>query len=516
MISQIGLRNVRLFGNVGYNFDLPPLTIFCGTNSSGKSTILKSFLLLRQSQGLREVYGTRPGILRLTGSQVDLGNYQSFVTDRKYNRNVEISLAIKDTMPRGMAETLARPKKLDLRLQETDSDIDYVLKAAFTFKASKRAIDTDEAGRISALNPQGILYRVIFELSVNQLVIATWSLRATWMRKGGIVYTLSIPASEIRGWGKGFRKLKRGISKKDGNLQLRTRLQGLLPSYAYVVSTGESVYKTHPEELQLPTHIQGSLMDFTTALIRIHYLAPLRTTAKRYYLTDYDVPFDLDPRGDFMPYVLGGAIEEPRVSNVLPKTKTVRRHRLSEALDIWLYYFRTGKRFNRKSTRTEFAVTTSKGSLVEIELKALKGALKHSIADSGFGYSQVLPILVRGLIAPRNSTIIIEQPELHLNPALQVRIADFLISLARAGKQVIVETHSEHIVNAVRVRAAKESDSFLSNNSKIYFIDIKRGSPVIHNMNIEPDGTVPGWPFDFFGEAAELTGELLRAQKARK
>lgn len=514
MITQIGLKNVRLFGGVGYNFDLQPLTIFCGTNSSGKSTILKSFLLLRQSQGIHEIYGTRPGILRLTGSQIDLGNYLSFVTDNKFNRNVEISLAVKDTIPRELAEVLARPKKVQLGLKERQANIDYVLKATFQFKASTRAIETDEAGRISTIAPQGVLRSVSFELSVNQLLIATWSVKATSAGKDGIGYTLSVPVSEATQWDRSFRAFIQKASRTDGTLNVRTQLQGLLPSY--VVAKGKSDYKKRPQDIRLPFHIDGSLSDFTSALGHIHYLAPLRTAAKRYYFANYDVSVDLDPRGDFLPYVLGGVIAEPKVSNVPPRMKTVKKQSLSQALNLWLYYFRTGKRFNKRSVRSEITVTTSKGSLVEIELKALKGTLKHSIADSGFGYSQVLPILVRGLIAPKNSTIIIEQPELHLNPALQVRVADFLISLARAGKQVIVETHSEHIVNAVRVQAAKQNDRFLSNNSKIYFIDIEGGRPVIHNMNIQRDGTVPEWPFNFFGEAAELTGELLRAQKALK
>jgi len=514
MITQIGLKNVRLFGSIGYNFDLAPLTIFCGTNSSGKSTILKSLLLLRQSQGMNEIYGTRPGTLRLTGSQIDLGNYSSLVTDNKYNRNVEISLAVKDTMPRDLAEALARPKKVKLEFKDRQPNIDYVLKATFEFKASKRPIDTDEAGRISMIAPQGILRSVAFELTINKLPMVTWSLKSTLKGKDGNEYILSLPVSEILRGDSFIRRLKRRPSKTDDILRVRTQLQGLLPSY--VVAEGESDYKKRQQELRLPFYIDGSLNDFKMALSRIHYLAPLRTAAKRYYLANYDVSVDLDPRGDFLPYVLGGAIAEPRVSNVPPRMKKIKKQSLSEALNVWLYYLRTGKRLNKKSRKNEFAITTSKGSLVEIELKALKGTLKHSIADSGFGYSQVLPILVRGLIAPPNSTIIIEQPELHLNPALQVRVADFLISLTRAGKQVIVETHSEHIVNLVRVRTAKEEDRFLSSNSKIYFIDIEDGRPVIHNMNIDPDGTVPGWPFNFFGEAAELTGELLRAQKAHR
>ena len=149
---------------------------------------------------------------------------------------------------------------------------------------------------------------------------------------------------------------------------------------------------------------------------------------------------------------------------------------------------------------------------VEINLKSFDGKSLHSLADTGFGYSQVLPIIVKGLMARKGSTIIVEQPELHLNPALQVRLADFFISLIRSGKQVIIETHSEHIVNTIRTRTATDKTGYLSSNTKIYFIDIERNKPIIHDMNIREDGTVPKWPLKFFREAANLTGELLRAR----
>jgi len=181
-------------------------------------------------------------------------------------------------------------------------------------------------------------------------------------------------------------------------------------------------------------------------------------------------------------------------------------------LNGWLYYLRTGKMYYYHKEK-EFQASTHKSSLVEIGLKGITGISVHSLADSGFGYSQILPILVRALMAPKGSTIIVEQPELHLNPALQVRLVDFFISMIRAGKQVIIETHSEHIVNTLRVRTAKDTTGYLFQNTKIYFLDLERNRPVIYDMNIKEDGTIPNWPANFFGEAANLVAELLRAQK---
>ncbi|WP_371418295.1 AAA family ATPase [Anabaena sp. UHCC 0253] len=137
----------------------------------------------------------------------------------------------------------------------------------------------------------------------------------------------------------------------------------------------------------------------------------------------------------------------------------------------------------------------------------------YSLADSGFGYSQVLPIVVKGLQAKPGSVLIVEQPELHLNPALQVRLASFFVAMMRADKQILIETHSEHIVNAIRVITAEDESGKLAGKCGIFFIDAESEIPVIHELSIKSDGTIPDLPKHFFGEAISLSGRLLRAQR---
>jgi predicted ATPase len=150
---------------------------------------------------------------------------------------------------------------------------------------------------------------------------------------------------------------------------------------------------------------------------------------------------------------------------------------------------------------------------VEIKIKSVTETHVYPLIDSGFGYSQVLPILVKGLLAKPGQTLIVEQPELHLNPALQVRLADFLIAMVGVGKQVLIETHSEHIIDAIRVLSVEDETGLLENKCRIFFIDTELDKPRILPLDIQKDGTVPDWPQHFFGEAASLTGRLLRAQK---
>jgi len=183
---------------------------------------------------------------------------------------------------------------------------------------------------------------------------------------------------------------------------------------------------------------------------------------------------------------------------------------LVKALDGWLRYLRTGEPFGEASNEGELAIATTRDVLVELSLRSTIGGASHALADSGFGYSQVLPILVRGLLAPTGSTLIVEQPELHLNPSLQVRLAEFFVGLARAGKQVLLETHSEHVVNSMRVLAA-ESEAEVD-QCAVFFLDAPNGKPEVHRLEVASDGIVENWPRNFFGEAANLRGRLLRAQ----
>jgi len=86
VINSVSLRNVRVFRREESNFRFGDLCIFCGTNSSGKSSVLKSLLLLRQSQGIEEPVRAQNGLLRFVGTQVDLGKFETFVSDRRTAR----------------------------------------------------------------------------------------------------------------------------------------------------------------------------------------------------------------------------------------------------------------------------------------------------------------------------------------------------------------------------------------------------------------------------------------------
>ena len=534
MITEIALRNIRLFGEQGQVFRLPKLTVFTGTNSSGKSTVLKSLLLLRQTLGISESSGMTPDTLRFVGSQVDLGTYDSFVFSREEHRQINIVIGVQNTLGQSEVEFLrslpglSESEKPSSNQTKSKSSLPYILKASLTFVSGHFLEDSTEQplkeGRedeeapppLREAIPQGVLKEGIFTITVERDQLLTWQVML--MRKlqnGDRQYKLIIPRDYFEKVG-GFNMME--VDEDDGkNVSVAVILSGVLPMGIFArpksEETKDEQRKMRSQSFPLPPIISRCLTHLHASLRRIHYLGPLRSPAKRYYIvsTSDFVP-SLDPTGEFLPNLLVSKADS-KVRHIPPGQSQVVTEKLVPALAQWLCYLRTGEELSCADTKEELKVSSLKHVLVELEVKSPVGTKVYPLADSGFGYSQVLPILVRGLLTPNNGTLILEQPELHLNPALQVRLATFLVHMARTGKQVIVETHSEHIVNSIRVLCAEDETGELANDSGIFFFDIVQGSPVVRELLIQSDGTVSEWPQNFFGEAASLTGRLLRAQK---
>jgi predicted ATPase len=127
---------------------------------------------------------------------------------------------------------------------------------------------------------------------------------------------------------------------------------------------------------------------------------------------------------------------------------------------------------------------------------------KVLITDVGFGVSQVLPVLVLCYYAPEGSTIILEQPEIHLHPSVQAGLADVFIDAIKTRKiQIIVESHSEHLLRRLQRRIAEEKDGLSSQDIKLYFCNSKQdGSSSLTTLEIDDFGNIANWPENFFGD----------------
>ena len=132
------------------------------------------------------------------------------------------------------------------------------------------------------------------------------------------------------------------------------------------------------------------------------------------------------------------------------------------------------------------------------------------ITDVGFGVSQLLPVLVLCYYVPENSTIILEQPEIHLHPKVQSDLADVLIDVVKnRNVQIILESHSEHLLLRLMRRIAEEEIS--ADDTALYFCQINDGTSETKHLDMDEYGNIRNWPQDFFGDS---TGELIKKTKA--
>jgi predicted ATPase len=142
------------------------------------------------------------------------------------------------------------------------------------------------------------------------------------------------------------------------------------------------------------------------------------------------------------------------------------------------------------------------GDLVALSLTDIRSGVVVTPADVGFGISQMLPIVVE-LLAHRESIICIEQPETHLHPRLQTRLADLLIESSRNGdlaNQLIVETHSEHLLLRLQ-RRIREGAIDPSDISVLYVDQDTDGNTTATHLRIDDEGEfLDEWPDGFFDE----------------
>ena len=105
----------------------------------------------------------------------------------------------------------------------------------------------------------------------------------------------------------------------------------------------------------------------------------------------------------------------------------------------------------------------------------------------GVGFSQLAPIILLCISSDNGDTILLEQPELHLHPAVQQKFANFALAFAENGIQIILETHSDHLVNRLRRELVESSDN-LDKLISIYFVERKEGLSKFTLANVDKFG----------------------------
>lgn len=150
-----------------------------------------------------------------------------------------------------------------------------------------------------------------------------------------------------------------------------------------------------------------------------------------------------------------------------------------------------------------------------IKISSSGRTTEMSATNIGFGISYSLPIIVTGLIAKKGSVFIIENPEAHLHPKGQSEIGYFIAKVAESGVKVVLETHSEHVVNGVR-RGALESQILKNEDATIYFFNGIKGNQ-LEKIKIEVDGggDLTHFPKDFFDQLNQDLSKIFQLKNSK-
>lgn len=177
---------------------------------------------------------------------------------------------------------------------------------------------------------------------------------------------------------------------------------------------------------------------------------------------------------------------------------------LSKQIEYWMDYIVPG---------IEFKVDE------DIDTRTAKLKIRQTTLDTdfnsphnfGFGISYLLPIIVTGLLAQAGSVFIVENPEAHLHPSGQSRIGQFLAQIAFSGVKVVLETHSEHVVNGIRLYALKQKvspDRICINN----FCIVDK-NPHIDRIPLNQNMDILKWPEGFFDQEEKDLAELRHLRR---
>lgn len=281
---------------------------------------------------------------------------------------------------------------------------------------------------------------------------------------------------------------------KDRQLGMDNQVWGL--EHIFLLQDGQldgrlSYYKPIEDDVKSYADNYYIVMD------TVHYLGPVRVYPKRTYQWTGIIPGRIGWQGEDTLEMLIG-LQRAKVDNELTSeiSRWLRKMGIADALEL--------------------RPLDDRGRFYE-PIVIIDGH-ENALIDVGFGLSQVLPVLVTLLAAPPGSIILLEQPELHLHPGAQAHLADLMLHAAETRQiQLIVESHSEHLLRRLQRRIAEtEHDYANPDHIKLYVCERGDEGSNIQPVDVDAYGQIRNWPPDFFGDMAGELDALTRAALARR
>ena len=456
MFSELHIRGFKAWKDTG-PIRLAPLTVFFGTNSSGKTSLCQFLLMLRQtSQSPDRHRVLHPGD---ANTPVELGTFHDMVFGHDAKESISFSLKCRLPSP--------------LKVEDTRSNR--------LLQGEKLGFE-GEVGREATERERMVVRRMAYTLGDPHA--------------GGLMVGMKPDAND-------FQKYE-------------------------LVSEGYDLLRNpgRPWPLPAPTRFYGfpnevaafyQNADFTSDLVLaledqfkyLYYLGPLRDYPRRSYIWSGEAPEHVGYRGQ-------GAVEALLAAQdrkILPRGDREYQP-FMEMVARWL---------KKMGLIADFQAKRVAKHRKEHEVLVQTVGSKHTVnlTDVGFGVSQVLPVVVQAFYAPHNSTIIFEQPEIHLHPSVQAALADLFIEAIHANEQrtdrntqLIVESHSEHFLARLQRRIAEEALG--PDEVALYFCKSGPNGSVMEPLDLDAFGNITNWPQNFFGDAIEDVAAMTDAAMQRQ
>lgn len=491
-MNYLRLKNYRCFEDTR-DIPIKPLNLLVGSNSSGKSSFLKFFPLLKQSVNTR-----RRGIFLWTGHYVDFKDFKNTINntlEHDVPARMEISFGfenLKAVRRMRVRDDIIKKIDISLTLQQEDEHNDQLIYLKITFPEQKIICTFDNTRNKVVIEIGGITSESIKDSVTYDMTNALLP-RLTFARGSRIGEDSSACIERIN-----------SIAQKYGVTNYRfTRYW--YPLYANITPTKENtiniinkIWKVDISEedineifsLQYYYNLNNIIDTININLLQfadnITYIGPLRKATERYYRFQNLAVDEIEPDG----------------SNLAMYLYNLSQEELHD-LNRWI------------SSIFEFTVQVeSDGGHVELNIEE-KGKNETNLVDVGFGYTQVLPILVNiwknlrrklPLIdnGNREYIIAIEQPELHLHPRMQAKFGIMLANVINEAQAVnkdirfIIETHSETLLNKIGELIAFDKIKNEDVNVVLFNAKHEEMDKEIEISKYSKDGFLVNWPIGFF------------------
>lgn len=423
MFTRLRLTHFKVWKDTG-DIALKPVTMLLGTNSSGKSTLIQSLLLLKQTARSPD----RSIHLNLGGDEAsDLFDFGGF-------DNV-------------LSQGVAAPRQFSIAFD-------------FVRDASSRV----SGGRFECTYGQTSARGV----TVQELALGTGTrcFRAIRREKGAFSVTV------------------------DNETQPRFKGRHYAPERSIAFSADAIAELDQDGPL-----VEDLSLSIRRELEHISYLGPLRRKPERDYSWNKAQPGDIGSDG-------ARAVDALLASALL---KGEAQNYVVEGVSKWLHRMKVADRLEVRQ----------QGRSNRYELLVHRDGLVCNLRDVGIGVSQVLPVLAVAYFAPTGSTIVLEEPEIHLHPLAQSVLAELFVEVSRERKvQFLVETHSEHLFRRMQTLVAKQAVEL--NDAVMYFVERAGSEARLRELELDEFGRVGNWPDDFFGDALGETREQARLMFERR